>query len=453
MRHFLLRNFQEDEMDTLAVFCITSVVFTGLTAGSGVLPDGPLTAAVGGSVKFETTVPPSDTPFLAVTWTFVNDIAEIPVITATSKNVTSPEFEGRVTLFIQTGSLEISKLTLSDSGEYRVILVRDGSPPIIGSTTLQTLVPVSDIKITANATNLLEFNTLSLSCSSSGSSLTFQWLNGSAEISADDRVQIGDGGTALTVAPVTRYDHVSFRCRVSNAVSGGTSESVQLFVNYGPDPVQITGPTQIAEKQTLTLTCLAASFPIATYTWMRLNHTGELHNSSSFIKSNVELSDSGSYICSASNHVTGKIVSAVHTLTVTVETVTTCSAGCIAGIVVSCLVICAAAIGGGYYVYHKRTRSKNLANRKISIRTGGKDQDNTTETKRQEAHYADLTILHGKGTGTLHLDLQDSHTEYATVRVNNEPPSYDAHIGRMKRRAPQPQDAHGGQARSQVDSN
>ncbi|XP_061531445.1 carcinoembryonic antigen-related cell adhesion molecule 1-like [Phycodurus eques] len=623
-------------MDTLAVFCIVAVAFTGLTIGSGVLPDGPLPAAVGGSVRFETAVTPTATPFLVVTWTFIDDTKETPIITAMSKNITSPEFEGRITLFIQTGSLELSKLTRSDSGKYRVGIITDGGNQITGSTTLQTFVPVSNVMLTANATDLVEFNntvslscfssgsslsfqwlngsgqisaddrvqitdggatltinpvtrvdhglfrcrvsnavsegtshsvrlsvsygpddtylkvspsqdyiaegsnvilscsaasrpqalftwfvdgkelpsvgsilslmniqqsqsgnyscrslnnrtlrrkrsqpsaikvlipvsnvmltanatdlvefnnTVSLSCFSSGSSLSFQWLNGSGQISADDRVQITDGGATLTINPVTRVDHGLFRCRVSNAVSEGTSHSVRLSVSYGPDPVQITGPSRINAKQTLTLTCFAASFPSAAYTWMLLNHIAELHNSSTFVKSNIDFSDSGSYICRASNNITGKNMSAVHTLTVTVETVATCSAGCIAGIVVACLVICAAATGGGYYIYHKRKQSKNGPNRNTSIRTGGKGQDNTAETKHQELNYADLTIIHTNDSGTVHQDLQDNQTEYAKVRVNNGPPSYDAHMGRMKRRAPQPQDAQGGRVCAEVHSN
>ncbi|XP_037129142.1 carcinoembryonic antigen-related cell adhesion molecule 20-like isoform X1 [Syngnathus acus] len=634
MRHSLLYKLQKDEMGNLAVFCIFWAAFTGLTAGSGVLPDGPLTAAVGGSVTFNTTVAATPMPFPTVIWTFIEGSNEIPVITATSQNKTGPGYQGRITLFKRTGSLELSKLALSDSGKYSLVILTESGDQITGSTTLQTLEPVSNVMLTVNSTDLLEFNsTLRLSCSSLGSSVSFHWLNDSAEISADDRVQFTDEGAALTIAPVTRYDQRSFRCRVSNAVSEDDSHSVHLsvsygpddthlvmsprkeyvaegsnvnlscsansrpvatftwfvngkllvrgsnfslvnvqqhhsgnyscqsfntktlrykesqkwpihvlkkisgasvtlstsrpvegtelnmtcdaagsvffrewtkggsalipdervtlhdknrtvsfrtavrsdsasyscriinpideeevtlgvLVNYGPDPVQITGPSQIIVKETLTLSCSAVSVPAATYMWTALNSTAVLHNSSTFVKYNVNFSDSGSYVCSATNGITGKSMSASHRLDVTDGTDTACSAGCIAGIVLACLVICAAVAGGAYAFYIQRNKTKNRPDRDISNRTGlkflagGIGQDNTEEPRNQELNYADVTILHAKGGGKGQLELQASQTEYAEVRVNNAPPSYDAYVRRMKRRAPQPLEA-----RPQVHSN
>ncbi|XP_019751607.1 carcinoembryonic antigen-related cell adhesion molecule 20-like [Hippocampus comes] len=622
-------------MDTRAVLCIVSVALTGLTAGFGVLPNGPLTAAVGGSVRFDTEVAPTETPFHTVIWTFVSGGKETPVVTATSQNKTSDGYQGRITLFIQTGSLELRKLALNDSGEYRLAIVTADGNSITGTTTLETLVPVSNVSLTASSTDLVEFNsTVRLSCSSLGSSISFRWMNDSAEILPSDRVQLSDKGATLTVAPVTRYDQRSFRCHVANVVSESSSNSVLLsvsygpddahldispqqdyieegtnvvlscssdsrpaalftwfvdgkdlsilasnlslmnirlhqsgnyscrsfnaktlrhkdsrqwpitvierisstfvtqstdhpiegaaldvtcdgagsiffrqwkkggstlvpdervtlrdknrtlsfravvrsdsatyscqisnpineeevafsvLVNFGPDPVQITGPSQIQVKQTLTLTCSAASVPSATYTWTRLNHTAALHNESTFIKSNVDFADRGSYVCSATNNITGKSTSAVHSLAVTDETVA-CSAGCIAGIVVACFIICAAAAGGGFAFYQHRNRNKtmNCPDGNASNGTGRKGHDNTKETKTQELTYADLSILRAKNGGEVKLQQRDSETEYAEVRVNNVPPSYDVHMQRMKRRAPQPLEAYGGQVGQQVHSN
>ncbi|XP_077431626.1 cell adhesion molecule CEACAM5-like [Vanacampus margaritifer] len=621
-------------MDTLVGFCFVAVAFTGLTAGSGVLPDGPLAAAVGGSVRFDTTLDLTATPILTSSWIFYNvsDI-EIKVITVTpAANNTGPAYDGRITFFMQSGSLELSKLTLNDSGEYRLQITTVDATLFTGSTTLQTLVPVSDVNVKVNSTDLVEFNsTVRLSCASLGTSASFHWMNGSGEISASDRVQLSDGGATLTVAPVTRYDQNSFRCRVSNLVSEDTSESVLLsvnygpddtkldfspqqeyiaegsnvflscsadskpaamfnwfvdgkdlsisesqlpliniqqsksgnyncqsfnnktlrykesqqlpikvlkkisgtsvtpsmghpieglplditceatgsvffrqwtkggsvlvpdervtlhnenrtlsfraatrsdsgpyscrvinpidqeegtvsvLVNYGPDPAQITGPSQISVRRTLTLTCSAASVPSATYTWTLLNHTEALHNSSTFVKDNVNILDSGSYVCSAMNHITEKSKYAVHKLAVTDEPVDPCPAGCIAAIVVSCFIVCAAAAGGGYAFYRKRNKPKNRSDSNNSDKTGGKGHDNTAETKDQELNYADLSDLHPKDGARVQPELEDGQTVYAEVRVNNGPPSYNAHIRRMKRQAPL--EANKGQFRPQVHSN
>ena len=92
------------------------------------LPDGPLSATLGGTVMFNTTQTPPEQPFTFVEWKFGEK-----VIIDTNTNATA-EYEGRVTLFTSTGSLELRNLVLSDSGEYRVLIIsQDGSSE--GGTT------------------------------------------------------------------------------------------------------------------------------------------------------------------------------------------------------------------------------------------------------------------------------------------------------------------------------
>ncbi|XP_049587510.1 pregnancy-specific beta-1-glycoprotein 1-like isoform X2 [Syngnathus scovelli] len=542
MRHSLLYKLQKDEMGTLAVFCIFWAAFTGLTAGSGALPDGPLTAAVGGSVTFNTTVAATPTPFPTVIWTFIEGSNEIPVITVTSQNKTGPGYQGRITLFIQTGSLELSKLALSDSGKYSLVIVTESGDQITGSTTLQTLdgpddthlvmsprkeyvaegsnvnlscsansrpvatftwfvnekdlpvmesnfslvnvqqhhsgnyscrsfntktlrhkesqqLPIHVLKkisgasVTLSTSRPVEGTEMNMTCDAAGSVFFREWSKGGSALIPDERVTLHDKNRTVSFRTAVRSDSASYSCRIINPID---EEEVTLgvLVNYGPEPVQITGPSQIIVKETLTLSCSAVSVPAATYMWTALNSTVVLHNSSTFVKYNVNFSDSGSYVCSATNSITGKSMSASHRLDVTDGTDTACSAGCIAGIVLACLVICAAVAGGAYTFYIQRNKTKNRPDRDISNRTGlkflagGIGQDNTEEPRNQEINYADVTILHAKGGGKGHLELQASQTEYAEVQVNNAPPSYDAHVRRMKRQAPQPLEA-----RPQVHSN
>ena len=101
------------------------------------LPDGPLNAAVGGTVIFNTTLTPPERPFLVVAWSVIINNTDRPIITATSSNNTDPEYEGRITLYRSTGSLELRDLTLNDSRMYRVSIISDGGNPIIGSTELK----------------------------------------------------------------------------------------------------------------------------------------------------------------------------------------------------------------------------------------------------------------------------------------------------------------------------
>uniref|UniRef100_A0A8C6SJR6 Ig-like domain-containing protein n=1 Tax=Neogobius melanostomus TaxID=47308 RepID=A0A8C6SJR6_9GOBI len=265
--------------------------------------------------------------------------------------------------------------------------------------------PVSNVRITTNNTDLVEFkDTVRLSCSASGSSLSFLWFNDSVEVTASDRVRITDGGATLTIVTVLRYDQGSYTCEVSNPVNSSTSDEelfvscelnpfvkssnppveggsvnltcdasgsiftrqwmingvelkpsenivfyeekkVLLFrvltrkdsgrytcnisnpfssdfadhemnVNYGPAPgsVQISGPRDVLEGSTLKLNCSAESVPTAKYTWTKDGTT--LGQSHEYTKDNIKLSDSGEYICRATNDVTLKSLEASHTVNV-----------------------------------------------------------------------------------------------------------------------------------------
>uniref|UniRef100_A0A3Q3F703 Ig-like domain-containing protein n=1 Tax=Labrus bergylta TaxID=56723 RepID=A0A3Q3F703_9LABR len=81
----------------------------------GLLPDGPLNGAVGGTVMF-TTVNPPESPFVSTIWKF----GDKTIIISNTQNYTYPGYEGRITFFPSTGSLELRSLSLNDSGEYRV---------------------------------------------------------------------------------------------------------------------------------------------------------------------------------------------------------------------------------------------------------------------------------------------------------------------------------------------
>ncbi|KAK2844800.1 hypothetical protein Q5P01_011459 [Channa striata] len=154
------------------------------------------------------------------------------VILGIISDIIGPGYENRISFDRTTGSLELRSLTLSDSGEYRVIITPDGGHQLTGSTRLEILAPAHNIVVTPSSTDMVEFNSsVRLSCSSSGTFLSFLWLNGSSEVTASDRVQLTDGNATLTIFNVTRYDQGPFRCHVSNALSNGTSEPVKLSIS------------------------------------------------------------------------------------------------------------------------------------------------------------------------------------------------------------------------------
>ncbi|XP_036071844.1 carcinoembryonic antigen-related cell adhesion molecule 1 isoform X1 [Oryzias melastigma] len=282
-------------MAILKIF-VLAVALKGLTEAAGILPDGPLNGSVGGSVMFTTFLTEADGPFTAVTWGF--GVSTIMQHTTTG-NLTNPAYEGRITFFPSTASLELKDLTLDDAGEYSVNVFPDGG----GTTKLDVYVPVSSVTVTPQSADLVEFSSFSLTCSSSGSSLSFIWMNSSSEVTSSDRVQITDGGSTLTVVDVTRYDEQSYRCRVFNPVSEGISDPVNILVSYGPENTKMSAsPSQkfYEEGSDISLSCSADSRPSAQFTWF-VNGTKLPDSGPELTLRNIQFSQRGDYSCQAFN--------------------------------------------------------------------------------------------------------------------------------------------------------
>uniref|UniRef100_A0A8C6WHQ9 Ig-like domain-containing protein n=1 Tax=Neogobius melanostomus TaxID=47308 RepID=A0A8C6WHQ9_9GOBI len=188
--------------------------------------------------------------------------------------------EGRVTLNVLTGSLPSNRqqeVTRQDKGIYFIFTSTE---------------PVTNVRITTNNTALVEFNdTVRLSCSASGSFLSFLWFNDSVEVTASDRVRITDGGATLTVVTVLRYDQGSYTCEVSNPVSSNTTDE-ELFVKG----VRLTispSAEYYGEGSVVSFSCSADSRPEAQFRWF-IN--GEMSSSTG-----AQINLSGNYSCQAFN--------------------------------------------------------------------------------------------------------------------------------------------------------
>ncbi|KAE8289018.1 Carcinoembryonic antigen-related cell adhesion molecule 2 [Larimichthys crocea] len=216
-----------------------------------------------------------------------------------------PSHNGRASVNVVTGALTLSSVTVADSGVY---VVQSTDPQLKANVSITVLETVSNVTIRVSPqTNLMEFNgSAVLTCAvSSGSSLSFLWMNDSAVVTASDRVQLTDGNSTLTIVNVTRYDQGPFTCHAFNLVSNGTSDPVNFTITYGPDNMALTvngqNTTSFSPGSNLTMLCSAQSNPPAVLQWVvrgaLVNTTGPLLELIS-----VSKEQSGPYSCLAFNN-------------------------------------------------------------------------------------------------------------------------------------------------------
>ncbi|KAM3873267.1 cell adhesion molecule CEACAM5-like [Diretmus argenteus] len=221
-----------------------------------------------------------------------------------SSEVTDSE---RVQLGDGGSTLTIVNVTRFDQGPFSCRVFNPISTKTSDPVWLSISLPVSNVVVTPNTTDLLEFNSsVSLSCSSSGSSLSYVWLNGSSEVTDSERVQLGDGGSTLTIVNVTRFDQGPFSCRVFNPISTKTSDPVWLSISYGPENTKLTlSPLNeyYEEGSDISLTCSAVSRPSAMFQWF-LNGESLSHTGPKLTLNNIQINASGNYSCRAYNNKT-----------------------------------------------------------------------------------------------------------------------------------------------------
>ncbi|CAK6977090.1 hemicentin-1-like [Scomber scombrus] len=222
----------------------------------------------------------------------------------------SNTWENRSIFNSTTSSLTLKSVQLEDSGLFTLQAFNSFSAQL----TLSVQVPISNVTLRANATNLVEFNdTAVFMCYvTNGSSLSYMWLKGSSVVTASGGVQFSDGGSTLTIASVTHNDMGPFRCNVSNGVSQEMSLPVYLNISYGPsNTTMVVMPMKHTYRtgSNIKLSCSAESSPQAMIQWMvggvSLNHSdSQLHLQS------VTVSNSGNYVCQLYNTVTSRFSSA-----------------------------------------------------------------------------------------------------------------------------------------------
>ncbi|XP_040020519.2 cell adhesion molecule CEACAM5 [Gasterosteus aculeatus] len=235
-------------------------------------------------------------------WLFESDVI---ALTLNGGAIISDNWIPRVTLH-SNSSLTLNSVKQNDSGSYSLAVLN--SSPV--KLTLSVQVPISNVTMWANATDLVEFNdTAVLKCSALiGSHLSYTWLKGGSVVT---KGQLSDGGATLTIVGVTRYDNGWYSCNVSNGVSHECSLPLYLNISYGPSNTSMVIVPMRSHYEVgsdITMTCSADSSPAAIVQWMvdgmYLNHSGP-----QLQLEMVTESHSGNYKCVVRNTVTSRFSS------------------------------------------------------------------------------------------------------------------------------------------------
>ncbi|KAF8789149.1 Down syndrome cell adhesion molecule-like [Argiope bruennichi] len=147
--------------------------------------------------------------------------------------------------------------------------------------------------------------------------LRFHWLkNGLPFIpNGDTVVQTFDDSSILTFNRVSSSDRGRYTCIASNAASS-TNLTTQLIINVPPQWTVEPKNISVILGNTVWMDCAAVGFPAPNILWKKMIYTGNtagdftyVHssprahrfNNGTLVLSDVEESDSGSYLCQASN--------------------------------------------------------------------------------------------------------------------------------------------------------
>ncbi|XP_077432858.1 cell adhesion molecule CEACAM6-like [Vanacampus margaritifer] len=273
-------------------------LLAGECTAQNVLPPGPLSGAVSGSVTFSTTLRPPERPFLSVSWSFKG--ANV-ITSSVDEDLPGDGYGERITLDRTTGSLQLRRLTVADSGEYVLTVIPQGDSLKQGKILLDVYVPVSGVMVRGPTNILIEDqHSASVTCEASGTISNRMWTKDGRPVLAGPTVSLSADNLTVSIQPVSSYDGGVYRCRVSNPISNLTA-AFNLTVNFGPHNVSIEGPSAAPPGHMVTLRCSAYSVPAAEFGW---EFNGTSVNGSSYVVRRLDEQSEGNYTCTARNVVT-----------------------------------------------------------------------------------------------------------------------------------------------------
>ncbi|XP_076135972.1 cell adhesion molecule CEACAM20-like isoform X2 [Alosa pseudoharengus] len=201
--------------------------------------------------------------------------------------------------------LQVDAPPYGEAGQRVEFTITNPPPPPFFIVTWRLKEKISNVTAEADQNELAEFNnSVTLTCSASGTLPSFRWFNRSTIVTGSDRVLLDK--RSLTILNVTRYDDGPFNCEAWNNISNMSSNHFKLTIHSGPDSsvVSVTPEDPFySAGSDITLSCSSESNPAAQFQWA-LNGTLLGSEGSELRLENVTTNQSGAYTCWAYNNKT-----------------------------------------------------------------------------------------------------------------------------------------------------
>ncbi|XP_073703564.1 cell adhesion molecule CEACAM20-like [Garra rufa] len=375
--------------------------------------------AVGGSVVFAPDNLPS-TSIDTVQWHFGTTI----ILTALpDSTIIASAYKDRVSLDINTLTLELRNLRLNDSGIYRLTVVTSAGNQLTGETSLQLFERISNVRLTGPEESLIEEeSSANILSDGTGIITSVQWMKDNKPMSPSNSIIFSSDNRSVSISPVHRSDTGEYRCTYTNPVSSGTAK-LSLIINYGPDDVSIQGEDVVDLGVRVSLSCSAKSQPSASFSW-KLNGSDTGVTTDTFIIDQTDFTHSGDYECTAWNNVTWRSATRKHTLLVKVGGGGSggggggLTSGAIAGIVIGVLVAVAGICGLIVYLTINKIPELNLRQKRPASGAAQQGQESVyEEVNNFQRTNGEGSVLGNMSESSLYVNL------YENVRhgVSNRP--------------------------------
>uniref|UniRef100_A0A8B9KUB2 Si:dkey-250k15.7 n=1 Tax=Astyanax mexicanus TaxID=7994 RepID=A0A8B9KUB2_ASTMX len=395
-------------MAALALCCALILLLCGgVCSGENLILPSKLQNATQETALFKPIKLPTDT-YNDYIWRFGS--LTIVNVVGTS-NAIAAAYRNRISLDMNTLSIELRNLTLSDSGDYTLSINGDKGS-YTATTRLEVFERISGARLIGPLDLIKEGNSTTLTCEGNGTVFSVEWMKDDKTLSPSSSITFSSDNRSVTISPIRRADRGDYQCTLINPVSSG-SAAYRMIVNFGPDSIRVDGRSEVEEEGYVNLSCIADSEPVPLYKW-EFNGTKTEVTSKTYIVNSAKFSDSGNYTCIARNNITKLEATASRTVVVKEKgslTGGSLSPGAIAGIVIGVLLGVAGVGVALIFCLKKRPKSSSKEDKQNGVaQNGGEHELNYAEVRHVQP---DQSVVNMGGPST-----QTRHGTPAMVRAN-----------------------------------